>query len=146
LDTDIFSLLFQSDPTVIRNAIAHAFDFLSVSVITVEEVWNGWASAVSRAKTPAQVALGYFRLTETLNELRNWTVVSLTVGAIARYNVLKQQKLNVGGNDLGIAAIALETGATVVTRNRRDFARIPGVAIEVGVTQSACLGSKYEVA
>ncbi len=53
-----------------------------------------------------------------------------SAAAITRHAALKKQKLNVGGNDLKIAAIALETGATVVTRNRRDFSRIPGVTIE----------------
>lgn len=130
LDTDVFSLFLQTDANVVRAVVAHMFEALSVSVITVQEVWNGWAAAITRAKTPAQLALGYDRLASTLNELRNWLVVPFSVAAITRYEALKRQNLNVGGNDLRIASIALEIGATVVTRNRRDFARIPGVVIE----------------
>jgi hypothetical protein len=39
-------------------------------------------------------------------------------------------KLNCKRNDLRIAAIVLELGATIVTRNRRDFARVAGLSIE----------------
>lgn len=130
VDTDTFSLFLQVDVTVVANVIAHLSDGLLVSLITVQEAWNGWATAIARARTPDQLALGHSRLAGTLNELRNWTVVPLSAAAIARYERLKRQKLNVGGNDLRIAATALELGATVVTRNRRDFARIPGVVLE----------------
>jgi tRNA(fMet)-specific endonuclease VapC len=43
---------------------------------------------------------------------------------------LRAMKLNVGNMDLRIGAIALEEGAVLVTRNARDFRRIPGLTIE----------------
>ena len=52
-------------------------------------------------------------------------IVTFSEAAIARYNALLAMKLNVGKMDLRIAAIALEEGATVVTRNLRDFQRVP---------------------
>ncbi|MBP3954039.1 type II toxin-antitoxin system VapC family toxin [Gemmata sp. G18] len=122
-------MFLQNNVAVVQAVVAHLSDDLSVPVITVQEVWDGWAAAISRAKTPDQVALGYARLTETLNELRNWSLVSFSIGAVARYLTLKKQKLNVGSGDLKIASIAIESGATVVTRNRRDFVRIPGAKI-----------------
>jgi tRNA(fMet)-specific endonuclease VapC len=130
LDTDTFTLYLRNDPTVVGAVLRHLSDHVAVSVITVQEIWDGWAAVIGRAKTPEQLAAAYGRLTDTLNELRNWPVVSFSVGAVARYSALKKQKLNVGANDMRIAAIAAETGSTVVTHNRRDFQRIPGVVIE----------------
>jgi tRNA(fMet)-specific endonuclease VapC len=57
-------------------------------------------------------------------------ILSFTESAIHARNDLKRLKLNVGVKDLGIAAIALENNATLVTRNRQDFQRIPGLQIE----------------
>jgi tRNA(fMet)-specific endonuclease VapC len=129
-DTDIFSLYLQQNLAVVGAVVRHISDQVAVSIITVQEVWDGWEAVITRAKTPDQVAAAYSRLTDTLNELKNWSVVTFSTAAVIRYATLKKQKLNVGSNDLKIAAIAIETGATVVTRNRRDFTRIPGVVIE----------------
>jgi tRNA(fMet)-specific endonuclease VapC len=46
-----------------------------------------------------------------------------------RHATLIRSRLNVGSFDLKIAAIALEYQATVVTRNVRDFGRVPGLTI-----------------
>ncbi len=47
-----------------------------------------------------------------------------------RFEQLAAMKLNVRKMDLRIAAIALEQGAVVVTRNLRDFQRVPGLVVQ----------------
>jgi len=42
----------------------------------------------------------------------------------------KQQRIRVGTQDLKIAAITLAHGATLLTRNTRDFAQVPELNIE----------------
>jgi tRNA(fMet)-specific endonuclease VapC len=44
--------------------------------------------------------------------------------------VLEAAGTPIGPNDLLIAAHALSLGATLVTDNLREFARVPGLAVE----------------
>lgn len=44
---------------------------------------------------------------------------------------LQREGTLIGANDLMIAAIALCRNAILVTRNQREFARIPGLRLEV---------------
>ena len=69
-------------------------------------------------------------MAQTVEILAGWPIVPYTVPAMLRRGMLLRMKLNVGSNDLKIAAIALECQATVVTRNVRDFARVPGLTFE----------------
>jgi tRNA(fMet)-specific endonuclease VapC len=57
-------------------------------------------------------------------------ILSFTEPAILRYEKLKALKLNIGKKDLCIAAIVLENGGTLITRNLRDFQRVPSLLIE----------------
>lgn len=43
---------------------------------------------------------------------------------------LKRSRLRIGTMDLKIAAIALVHDATLITRNRADFAKVPGLRVE----------------
>jgi tRNA(fMet)-specific endonuclease VapC len=62
--------------------------------------------------------------------LGRWRILPYTESAIARVAQLKALRLNVRFMDLRIAAVALENQAVVVTRNRRDFGRVPGLSVE----------------
>jgi tRNA(fMet)-specific endonuclease VapC len=50
--------------------------------------------------------------------------------AAVPFQRLKKSRLRIGTMDLKIAAIALAHGATLVTRNRVNFQRVPGLNVE----------------
>ena len=50
--------------------------------------------------------------------------------AMRRYEQLRKAKIKIGRMDLRIAAVVLEQGAVLVTRNARDFKKAPGLQFE----------------
>lgn len=129
-DTDTMTLYERMHPTVLRNVFHHLADDIRVSSVTIEEQLTGWFSMIRIARTPQQVEAAHVRLTSTVQLLATWDVLPLTASAVVLYQHLARQRLSVGGNDLRIAAISLAAGATVITRNQRDFRRVPGLACE----------------
>lgn len=129
-DTDTLTLFGRMHPAVLRNVFHHLGDDIAATSITVEEQLGGWFATIRSARTPAQIETAHTRLAETVRALAALDVLPFTAAAVARFQDLLRRRLNVGGNDLRIAAIALDVGATLVTRNLRDFNRIPGVVCE----------------
>lgn len=131
LDTDTMSLLRMNHAEVARRVLLVAApDVVETTVITADEVLTGWYAVARRANRPPQIEWAYDQLAEAIRFLSRVHLLPFSLAAIAEYDRLKGLKLNVGKNDLRIAAIALENGATVVTRNVRDFGRVPGLSVE----------------
>jgi tRNA(fMet)-specific endonuclease VapC len=114
----------------LQHCAIHIHDEIAVSVISVEEQLSGWYLALRKAKQTAALPTIYGQMTESIRSLKNFSIHTLTHNANQRYDQLLTLKLGVRKMDLRIAAIALENGATVVTRNRRDFQRVPGLIFE----------------
>jgi tRNA(fMet)-specific endonuclease VapC len=57
-------------------------------------------------------------------------MLSVPVTAIARFDLLRSLRLNIGRMDSRLAALALDAKLIVVTRNTRDFGRVPGLQTE----------------
>ena len=130
LDTDTLTLLNWNHPKVLQHCAIHSNDEIAVSVISVEEQLSGWHRALRKVKRTAQLATIYDRMTETVRTLRAFSIFSFGQRAIQHYDTLLALKLGVKKMYLRIAAIALQQGAVVVTRNQIDFQRIPGLFIE----------------
>ena len=130
LDTDILTHFQAGQPAVLAHVRACPADQLAISIISVEEELRGWYTMLRRAKKPDQLARAYQRLTEAVRFFANLRILSFTEPAIARYEQLRKSCSAIGKNDLRIAAIVLENGGTLVTRNLSDFQSIPGLTIE----------------
>jgi tRNA(fMet)-specific endonuclease VapC len=130
LDTDTLSLWQHGHPLVSQRVAACPPDELAVTVITVQEQLDGWHSRLPRARKPRQLADLYRRLAENVRFLARLSILHYSEAAIHRYAQLRKQCPNVGRMDLRIAAVALEHGAVVVSRNVGDFRRVPGLAVE----------------
>jgi tRNA(fMet)-specific endonuclease VapC len=130
LDTDTLSLLQDGNAAVVARVTACAAEDLAITVISVEEQLSGWYRQLRRAKKPDELARIYDRLTMAVRSLSCLPILSFNETAIHRCKALQASKLNVRKMDLCIAAIELEARAIVVTRNVRDFERVPNLVVK----------------
>lgn len=130
LDTDHITL-FQAGHLLIQSRLkAIADQDLFVTIVSYEEQTQGWLAQIHRAKTPAKVIRGYQALQQTLQFFATQHILAFDEAAALYFEQLQQQRIRIGTQDLRIAAIALANRYTVVTRNLRDFERIPGLRVE----------------
>jgi tRNA(fMet)-specific endonuclease VapC len=105
-------------------------DQITTTIISYEEQTRGWFGLLARAKTmSAQIGV-YRRLNRHLDNYRALTVLDFDERAAVEFQQLKAMKLRVGTMDLKIAAIALASSATLLTRNASDFRRIPNLVFQ----------------
>lgn len=130
LDTDHFSLLEQGHPVVTARLEAETPDSVAISVVTVEESLRGRLAVLSRRLDGSKRIHAYTKLIETMSVLGRRPFVPFDQSCENRYQELLSLRLRVGTSDLKIAAIALANNLILVTRNRRDFERVPALRIE----------------
>ncbi len=78
----------------------------------------------------ADLVRGYAILQNVLQNFSAAIVLPFDTAAGTVFDGLQQQRVRVGTMDLRIASIALSQGLTLLTRNTRDFARVPGLLTE----------------
>jgi tRNA(fMet)-specific endonuclease VapC len=133
LDTDHISLyLGLQQPTYER--VRHEFTNCGISIISVQEVFNGWVGQLGRISNENYQIAAYQKLHAASRFFQKLPILNYETAAsqvyqqlIGEHPKLAKRKLE---NDVRIAAIAISLGATVVTRNRKDFELVPGLAIE----------------
>jgi tRNA(fMet)-specific endonuclease VapC len=130
LDTDMLTLLEEGHPAVARRFLEQRPGDAAITVLSVEEQLSGWYTQVRKAKRPERQAWAYRRLADAVGFLAHLRILTYDEQAIARYEQLRKAKVKIGRMDLRIAAVMLEYAAVLVTRNTRDFRKVPGLPIE----------------
>ncbi|MDZ8241770.1 MAG: type II toxin-antitoxin system VapC family toxin [Nostoc sp. ChiQUE01a] len=129
LDTDHVSLLQRGHPLVVSKIAAVNPDEIAVTVITIVEQMYGRLDVIKRAKSKQELVTAYALLKETFNRLCQANILDFNEAAFDIYNELLKQKIRVGTQDLRIAAIVLSLNGAVVTRNLKDFEKVPDLKI-----------------
>ena len=127
-DTDHLTLFQHGYPQVGRRLHAHAPGAVGISVVTVQEALQGRLAAVARAADGPSRIRDYVLLRRTLADIARFPIVDYDQPAEDQLQRL--QAVRIGMQDRKIAATALANRLIVVTRNRRDFSRVPGLVIE----------------
>jgi tRNA(fMet)-specific endonuclease VapC len=130
LDTDHISLYQRGDLNVINRLSSANPKNLAVTVISLEEQMYGRLSEIKKATSAISLITAYSRLEITLDYFKSVQVLPFDQNAHTSFEGLIRQKLRVGTQDLRIAAIALSVNGIVVTRNQKDFGKVPNLQVE----------------
>lgn len=131
LDTDTFSLHAFGHARVLERFRA-AREVPAITIVTEIEVLRGRHEALLKAAHGEHLLRAQEGLVRSLQHLALFLVVPVNAAAAAEFNQLRQHKKlkKVGRADPFIASICLSNRATLITRNLKDFHRIPGLQVE----------------
>ena len=135
LDTDIISLLDRGNGEAFENLAKRfvqipADEPVCTTVISLEEHMRGWLGQIATARQPAAQVIAYYRLQRLVDEYSLRVVLPFDDAASAVFISLRRQRIRIGTMDLRIAAIVLSRDALLISRNVRDFKRVPHLRVE----------------
>lgn len=129
-DTDSFSQYLRGDAQLTRRVTQTPNPLLFLCSITVEELLQGRLAAINKVRATPEVVRAYDFLLLTLEDLRLFTLLRFDERSESYLRALPSRVKQAGSQDWRIAAIAHTNGLTVITRNARDFSRIPDARFE----------------
>lgn len=132
-DTDVLTEVLLGNTVYVGRAAAIPLHEQAVPVIVIEEIMRGRLNLIRQAeagRASISLARAYELFEDTFADFRRLPILSYTGLAEALSQEWRQQGVRLGTHDLRIAAICVAHGATLISRNRRDFERIPGLVAE----------------
>jgi tRNA(fMet)-specific endonuclease VapC len=128
-DTDHLSLYGRNEPELVSK-VAKIRTPLVTTAINAEEQLRGRLAQIAEAKNDSKQGVAYQWLTKTIIFLSGFQILQYDAQAQALYQTLKTQRIRIGTQDLRIASIVLAHQGILLTRNRRDFEKVPGITIQ----------------
>jgi tRNA(fMet)-specific endonuclease VapC len=133
-DTDHLSIIQRkSGPEFQRlstwMSLFSASDF-ACSVVSLHEQVVGAHSFLNQAKNSVGLIRGYELMERLPSDYLAFALLPFDTASAAVYDQFLGQNLRVGTMDLRLASIAFARNLIVLTRNQRDFGRVPGLKTE----------------
>src|SRR4051794_26349421 len=130
LDTDTLTHLLLGHTRVTEKR-AQTTEEVALTAVTRIEILQGRFASVLKAEDGEKLLLAQQRLVENEKDLEQFIILPVNAATAAEFDRLRQHKrVKIRRGDLLIAAITLANRATLVTRNEKDFRKVPGLRIE----------------
>ncbi len=131
LDTDIATLAYHNHPTILER-IQNADRPVCLPIVTRLELMRGRIDAVIKAANVQELLRAEDALARTEAFCSGFAIVAIGTTAAELFVRLRDNKRakKMGRGDLLNACISLANDATLVTRNLKDYANVPGLRVE----------------
>lgn len=131
LDTDHVSLLQReigADAERLRLRLSGVERI--TTIITYEEQMRGWLTWIAQAKSLIQQIERYAMLKRMIISYSKLSLLDFDRPEADEFSRLQKERVRIGTMDLKIAAIAVANDATLLSRNIKDFSKVPGLKVE----------------
>lgn len=129
-DTDHLTLFDHSDAVLWRHFSVQPLGSVGLSAVSVAEALRGRLAAVARHQNGPLQVQAFANLAASLSLFQQLPLVPFDSACEGRYQHLRGMRLRIGSQDLRIAAVALANNLVLLTRNRRDFGRVPVLTLD----------------
>ncbi len=134
-DTDHLSIMQQeTQPDFERLAVRLTQQPLAVkatTIVTFQEQTQGWLAYLNaKARTAAQIIQGYSKLQGIIRNFSSLEVLPFDQNSHAHAENLRSRSVRIATLDLRIASIVLANNGILLSRNLRDFRKVPGLRVE----------------
>ncbi len=134
-DTDMFSLLVRGQAKVAlryRELVTVDEHVFTVPAVVRIELLQGRFASITKAADGEALLHAYELLERTEQAIRVYRILPITQAVADSFTQLRADKKlkKAGVKDLLIASIALAHGATLATRNSKDFALVAGLKLD----------------
>jgi len=132
LDTDHVSILKYRDSERYNRLAARLAtvvdETIGVTIISVEGQMRGWLASIAKERQPRRQVGPYKELARLFDYFSEFEIVLFNDLAAEQFSQFN--RIRIGTSDRKIAAIAIVNGALLLTANRQDYEKIPGLRFE----------------
>ena len=133
LDTDHLSLYERFHPQVCARILQvrrQTLTELTTTIVSVEEQQAGRLAQIRKASTPEALVFAYGKLRATIELFSILEILDYDLQADELFRGFRQAGIRIGSQDLRIASITLAQKGILITRNLRDFEKVPNLLIQ----------------
>lgn len=135
LDTDHLSVFQKHHPILTQRISQKNPDNIALTVITLEEKMKGWLNTINKYNSypfdSNKLVWAYKGLADEIEFFQKIRLLNFDNHAYQVYqSLVLEKRKSIGTRDLRIAAIVKSVDGILVTRNWKDFGKVPNLHLE----------------